>query len=188
MTLCQEQRFFWAWTQLTLYCCASLVHLQVCSCSLSLCQGHTWLWHEHVAVQSHAATYLRPAAVFCTGAQRHVAHQQPARSSQPARLQSGNLDTADVSGRQLMDVLLSQTCGVWQTLFCYSVTLLGFCCTSVSTFQNRQKCYTARLPLRLPEVAEGYMCLLNRAPSIWKGKQLLWFTREWQRVYKMKQK
>lgn len=44
---------------------------------------------------------------------------------------------------------------VWQTLFCYPVTLLGFCCTSVSAFRNRQKMLRSQAFFKTPRGGRG---------------------------------
>lgn len=81
------------------------MHLQVQSCSPSSCQGRARRQRGHVAAQSHAATYVRPTAIFFGArARRHATHQQPARSPQLGALRSGSLGTADVSGRPLIFV------------------------------------------------------------------------------------
>lgn len=52
-----------------------------------------------------------------------------------------NLDTAAWQERQLMDVLLFQMCGSWQTFFCYSVTLLlGFMQQKLQQLPEQRKC------------------------------------------------
>lgn len=52
----------------------------------------------------------------------------------------------------------------------YSATLSlfwVFAARASAPSETDKKCYAARLSLRLPEVAEGYICLLNRAPSFY---------------------
>lgn len=59
--------------------------------------------------------WIRWSAAVCTHARRHVALRQLGRGLQPGRLWSTS--PADLSGRQLMDMLLFQACSVWHTSF-----------------------------------------------------------------------
>lgn len=70
-------------------------------------------------------------------------------------------------GRLLMDVLLFQACGVWQTSSCYSVTLLGFALHKHQHIAKQTKMLSSQAFYKTPHgggVVEEYICLLNQAP------------------------
>lgn len=92
----------------------------------------------HAAADYMHGAHLKPTAIFCSRAQHRVAHAQPVRSLQSARL----LEQEELEGvGELMDVLLffyMRCLADLILLLCQSFGLLSH--TNGRTLQNRQKC------------------------------------------------
>lgn len=90
-----------------------------------------------------------------------------------------------------MDVQLFQACGVWQTLSCYTVTLLVSVLHKHQHLPKQRKMLSSQALFKTPRggrVAEEYICLLNRATGLPSEKvNNCYASLEWKRVYKKRQ-